>query len=29
MRGTVPEWLEPVAETRGAPIELYRVRTSG
>lgn len=29
MRGTVPEWLEPVAETRGAPIELYRVRTDG
>ncbi|WP_287387622.1 GtrA family protein [Mesorhizobium sp.] len=26
MRGSVPDWLEPVAETRGAPLELYRVR---
>ena len=29
MRGNVPEWLEPVAETRGMPIELYRVRQGG
>lgn len=29
MRGSVPEWLEPVAETRGAPLELYRVRPGG
>jgi hypothetical protein len=29
MRGNVPDWLEPVAETRGAPLELYRVRSSG
>ncbi|UVK39531.1 GtrA family protein [Mesorhizobium sp. AR10] len=29
MRGSVPEWLEPIAETRGNPIELYRVRPSG
>ncbi|MBZ9677965.1 GtrA family protein [Mesorhizobium sp. ES1-1] len=29
MRGNVPDWLEPVPETRGAPIELYRVRTDG
>ncbi|RWF27277.1 GtrA family protein [Mesorhizobium sp.] len=27
--GRVPEWLEPVAATRGAPIELYRVREGG
>ncbi|WP_258052141.1 GtrA family protein [Mesorhizobium sp. INR15] len=27
--GSVPDWLEPVAETRGEPIELYRVRQSG
>ncbi|RWC56539.1 GtrA family protein [Mesorhizobium sp.] len=26
MRGHVPEWLEPIAETRGAALELYRVR---
>ena len=26
MRGSVPDWLEPVAETKGTPIELYRVR---
>lgn len=26
MQGTVPDWLEPVLETKGAPIELYRVR---
>ncbi|KAA3441656.1 polysaccharide biosynthesis protein GtrA [Mesorhizobium sp. SARCC-RB16n] len=25
MRGSVPDWLEPVAETRGSPLELYRV----
>jgi hypothetical protein len=24
--GSVPDWLEPVAETRGSPVELYRVR---
>lgn len=29
MRGSVPEWLEPVAETRGSPLELYRVRLGG
>ncbi|WP_244673054.1 GtrA family protein [Mesorhizobium sp. 131-2-1] len=29
MDGGVPEWLEPVAETRGAPIEIYRVRQGG
>lgn len=29
MRGSVPDWLEPVAETRGAPLELYRVRPNG
>ncbi|TPN43030.1 MULTISPECIES: GtrA family protein [unclassified Mesorhizobium] len=29
MRGGVPGWLEPVAETRGAPLELYRVRPTG
>jgi hypothetical protein len=29
MRGGVPDWLEPVAETRGAPLELYRVRPTG
>lgn len=26
MQGSVPDWLEPVAETRGDPVELYRVR---
>lgn len=26
LRGTVPAWLEPVAETRGKPLELYRVK---
>ena len=25
----VPEWLEPVADTKGAPLELYRVRPNG
>jgi hypothetical protein len=29
MRGSVPEWLDPVAETRGTPLELYRVRPNG
>jgi hypothetical protein len=29
MRGSTPEWLEPVAETRGASLELYRVRPDG
>jgi hypothetical protein len=26
VQGSVPDWLEPVAETRGNPVELYRVR---
>ena len=26
MQGSVPDWLESVAETRGNPVELYRVR---
>lgn len=26
LAGTVPDWLEPVAGTRGKPLELYRVR---
>ncbi|MER9404804.1 GtrA family protein [Mesorhizobium caraganae] len=26
MQGSIPDWLEPVAETRGNPVELYRVR---
>jgi hypothetical protein len=25
-KGVVPDWLEPVADTRGQPLELYRVR---
>jgi len=29
MRGSVPEWLEPVAETTTSPIVLYRVRQPG
>jgi hypothetical protein len=29
IRGSVPEWLEPIAQTRGTPIELYRVRLDG
>ncbi|OHV90188.1 polysaccharide biosynthesis protein GtrA [Mesorhizobium sp. ORS 3428] len=29
MRGSVPDWLEPVAETQTSPIELYRVRQAG
>jgi hypothetical protein len=29
MRGSVPQWLEPIADTRGAPLELYRVRPDG
>ncbi|MDF2389332.1 hypothetical protein JMG10_48435, partial [Nostoc ellipsosporum NOK] len=29
MQGHVPDWLEPVAATRGAPLELYRVRSNG
>lgn len=29
MRGNVPEWLEPVAQIRGSPLELYRVRLGG
>ncbi|QKC93949.1 GtrA family protein [Mesorhizobium sp. NZP2298] len=28
MRGSVPDWLEPVAGTRGTPLELYRVKSS-
>lgn len=27
--GSVPDWLEPVADTRGSPLELYRVRNAG
>ena len=26
MQGGVPDWLEPLAETRGNSVELYRVR---
>ncbi|TGP51527.1 GtrA family protein [bacterium M00.F.Ca.ET.230.01.1.1] len=29
LRGSVPDWLEPVSATRGGPIELYRVRQAG
>jgi len=29
LRGSVPDWLEQVAETKGSPIELYRVRQAG
>lgn len=29
LRGSVPDWLEPVSETKGSPIELYRVRQAG
>ncbi|TPL80199.1 GtrA family protein [Mesorhizobium sp. B2-3-14] len=29
MSGDVPDWLEPVAETKGRPLELYRVKTNG
>lgn len=29
MHGSVPEWLEPIAETKGNPVELYRVRLAG
>ncbi|MBZ9963895.1 GtrA family protein [Mesorhizobium sp. BR1-1-2] len=29
MHGRVPDWLEPVAETEDAPLELYRVRPAG
>jgi len=29
VRSTAPDWLEPVAETKGSPIELYRVRQAG
>jgi hypothetical protein len=29
MRGAVPAWLEPIAETSGKPVELYRVRHAG
>jgi len=28
-RGNLPDWLEPVAETRGAQLELYRVKLGG
>ncbi|TPN84088.1 GtrA family protein [Mesorhizobium sp. CU2] len=27
--GSVPDWLEPVAETKGDPVELYRVKNGG
>ncbi|TIO47387.1 MAG: GtrA family protein [Mesorhizobium sp.] len=29
LQGSVPDWLELVAETKGSPIELYRVRQAG
>ncbi|WP_027170128.1 hypothetical protein [Mesorhizobium sp. WSM3224] len=29
LQGKVPDWLEPIAETQGSPIELYRVRQAG
>ncbi|RWF45271.1 MAG: GtrA family protein, partial [Mesorhizobium sp.] len=29
LRGSVPDWLEPVSGTKGSPIELYRVRQAG
>ncbi|AZO13048.1 MULTISPECIES: polysaccharide biosynthesis protein GtrA [unclassified Mesorhizobium] len=29
INGSIPDWLEPVAETRGSMIELYRVRHAG
>ncbi|RWL39883.1 MAG: GtrA family protein [Mesorhizobium sp.] len=29
LRGSVPDWLEPVGETKGGPIELYRVKQAG
>ncbi|UVK42803.1 GtrA family protein [Mesorhizobium sp. AR07] len=29
MRGGVPVWLEPIADTKGASLELYRVRPDG
>ncbi|MDX8525478.1 GtrA family protein [Mesorhizobium sp. MSK_1335] len=29
LHGSVPDWLEPVGETKGGPIELYRVRQVG
>lgn len=29
MRGNVPEWLEPIADTKGASLELYHVRPRG
>ncbi|TIQ27260.1 MAG: GtrA family protein [Mesorhizobium sp.] len=29
LQGSVPDWLEPVAETKGSPIEVYRVRRAG
>ncbi|MBZ9850445.1 GtrA family protein [Mesorhizobium sp. CA14] len=29
LRGSVPDWLKPVSETRGSPIELYRVKQAG
>ena len=29
MHGSVPEWLEPVADTKGTALELYRVRPNG
>ncbi|MGX8010958.1 GtrA family protein [Mesorhizobium sp. ORM8.1] len=29
IRGRVPDWLEPVVDTKGNPIELFRVRQAG
>lgn len=29
LRGSVPDWLEPVAGSKGGPVELYRVRQAG
>ncbi|MBZ9821074.1 GtrA family protein [Mesorhizobium sp. CA4] len=29
LRSSVPDWLEPVSETKGSPIELYRVKQAG
>lgn len=29
LRGSVPDWLEPVGETKDSPIEFYRVKQAG
>ncbi|MDX8480349.1 GtrA family protein [Mesorhizobium sp. VK24D] len=29
LRGNVPDWLEPIQESKGSPLELYRVRQAG